>query len=459
MRFIYKTILLFFFLNEILSCKHLSKLPNTHISLHSDIADSSLNNLSIFNNLFSYGQSFPITIKGLELNIPTPPSGLRLIVSAMKGDTSIVIPNPDTIRFSLKKDSLRIAYQNEDNLINNLLSQELRNITFRYLTKNGLTGSIYKKEISEIDLLLKKYNASAILKERILNNIHIQQSLTPSKFTMIADRQVDSSMVLKRQYSEYISKIDKLKKEDFYYGYLGASIENLYLMLSEKYSPDAIRDSKSLYGRYQVVRKFFKRKSMSYQYLISYLQYKAGYQNVSLKDNQLKKFRRDISKSAFKENAKAMLAINKINTEYIASVVNNPQDKTLYDENLLTVDLDSVLLKYKGSPLLIDFWASWCTPCIKKLPVVKAYKNQFPQLNIIFISLDKDSFNWKSEIENRGINGFKNYKQNTSKKDSLFKRIETIPKYGLLTKEGELKLLNEMNKTVLSDYIKQLSGL
>ena len=55
-------------------------------------------------------------------------------------------------------------------------------------------------------------------------------------------------------------------------------------------------------------------------------------------------------------------------------------------------DGDFTLAKFKGTPVLVNLWASWCAPCIKELPtlqVLEAAQAQDGKLGVIAVSQDQ----------------------------------------------------------------------
>ena len=44
---------------------------------------------------------------------------------------------------------------------------------------------------------------------------------------------------------------------------------------------------------------------------------------------------------------------------------------------------------WPGKPLLINFWATWCAPCLREIPMLKELQAARPDLQIVGIAIDK----------------------------------------------------------------------
>lgn len=66
-------------------------------------------------------------------------------------------------------------------------------------------------------------------------------------------------------------------------------------------------------------------------------------------------------------------------------------------------DIKTRLEEYKGKIIYIDFWATWCAPCINEFKHLDELKAKFADSNIIFlsISVDQNKERWKNFIANR----------------------------------------------------------
>ena len=48
------------------------------------------------------------------------------------------------------------------------------------------------------------------------------------------------------------------------------------------------------------------------------------------------------------------------------------------------------LANYRGKVVLVNFWASWCAPCLEELPSLLQLHHQMPSVVILGVSIDDD---------------------------------------------------------------------
>lgn len=46
------------------------------------------------------------------------------------------------------------------------------------------------------------------------------------------------------------------------------------------------------------------------------------------------------------------------------------------------------LSRYLGRPLLMNFWASWCAPCVREMPMLESLHRDRPELAVLGLAID-----------------------------------------------------------------------
>jgi thiol-disulfide isomerase/thioredoxin len=61
------------------------------------------------------------------------------------------------------------------------------------------------------------------------------------------------------------------------------------------------------------------------------------------------------------------------------------------------------LAGYRGRVVLLNFWATWCAPCVVEMPSLLQLHRDDPGLVIIAVSVDDDAAAYKQFLENRHV--------------------------------------------------------
>jgi thiol-disulfide isomerase/thioredoxin len=127
-------------------------------------------------------------------------------------------------------------------------------------------------------------------------------------------------------------------------------------------------------------------------------------------------------------------------------------------------DLDELKESLKGKVVLINFWATWCAPCVKEFPdLVKLYNNyKDKDFKLIFISTDVPEevnskvipFLKKNDVD------FTTYFNNFSKPEDLIDYIDkswegAVPSTYIYDKTGKVTA-SILGKKDYSDFEKEI---
>lgn len=138
------------------------------------------------------------------------------------------------------------------------------------------------------------------------------------------------------------------------------------------------------------------------------------------------------------------------------NVLGHPLDLKFTAIDGRKVDLSAL----KGKVVLLDFWASWCGPCMSELPEVKRVYSRYHDkgFEIVGISLDDDLDKLRDCIKTNGIT-WPQYFDGKNWQNEISSRygIHSIPAMWLIDKTGNVvsldarEELDNKTKTLLDE--------
>lgn len=100
-----------------------------------------------------------------------------------------------------------------------------------------------------------------------------------------------------------------------------------------------------------------------------------------------------------------------------------------------------ILESHRGKVVYIDFWGTWCAPCLAEMPASRKLKEELDGQNVVFIYLGVTSVEstWKRMVAKLGIRG-EHYLLDGAEFLLLQEQyqIQMVPRYMLVDKNGEI---------------------
>ena len=95
------------------------------------------------------------------------------------------------------------------------------------------------------------------------------------------------------------------------------------------------------------------------------------------------------------------------------------------------------LSQFKGQVVLLDFWASWCVPCIGDLPFLREAKEKMDGWPVVFlnISIDGDEDDWREAIDKHKIEGV-HVRAGSASEVAKSYQVMGVPSYYLVDLQG-----------------------
>ena len=156
--------------------------------------------------------------------------------------------------------------------------------------------------------------------------------------------------------------------------------------------------------------------------------------------------------SFYNNKLKARIEANKNKPGYSVNVVPVTKTELLFD---------SILSKYRGKVVFVDFWATWCSPCLSGIAQMKPLKEEMADENVVFLYITGPSSppeTWANMIPE--IKG-EHYRVSADEWKYLTGKfnINGIPHYMLVEKVGVVvnsnmnQMSNGLLKLKLEEYI------
>ncbi len=131
--------------------------------------------------------------------------------------------------------------------------------------------------------------------------------------------------------------------------------------------------------------------------------------------------------------------------------------KNQFIDNVRIKDINGDFIKIINNEkkyVLLNFWASWCAPCLKEISLVLDMKKKYSDyIDVVFVSADEDRLDFEKAVKKFNITG-----RHAFINDDLMKAFgaQVIPKVYLIKSDGLVLYNRNEEKDFKLEYLEKL---
>jgi cytochrome c biogenesis protein CcmG/thiol:disulfide interchange protein DsbE len=76
--------------------------------------------------------------------------------------------------------------------------------------------------------------------------------------------------------------------------------------------------------------------------------------------------------------------------------------------------------QYRGKTVVLNFWASWCPPCLEEFPSLMQLQHQVPNVVVLAVSFDTDDEAYRQYVTDNHLNNMVVVRDATQKSNLAF---------------------------------------
>lgn len=159
--------------------------------------------------------------------------------------------------------------------------------------------------------------------------------------------------------------------------------------------------------------------------------------------------------------------LNKAKDNLIASLASQLMKRAAQDFSLYNLENKKVKLSdFKGKVVILDFWATWCGPCIRSFPAMESLVNKYKNdedVQFLFINTAQKESDYKSIVSdfikknNYSFNVLFDEMNDWNKRIAKLYEVEALPTKIIIDRNGDIRFHSSGTLSSIDEIMNDLS--